>query len=88
VTAGLLTVTAGLLAVTVEIATLAASLAASLERAIPGAAVPSAGAEGLPFRPAGLPEPSPVAVFAAAVAATWPVAIGGAHLLARALARR
>lgn len=76
-----------LLAAIAGVAALADSLLATLERAGSGAIAPPAGPDDRRVVPVGLPDPSPVAVVALAFAAVPPVAVGGAHLLARALAR-
>jgi hypothetical protein len=81
-------VTGGLLAATAGVAALADSLVATLERTGSGPSAPPAEPDGLRVVSAGLPNPSPVAVVALAFAACPPLAVGGAHLLARALARR
>jgi len=86
--AALVAKVAGLLVATAVNAGLTASPAAAAGRAPTVSVSPTAAAIALRAGGAAFADWTPVAVVALALALCWPAAIGGAHFLARALARR
>lgn len=83
-----LTIVVGGLAVSAVVATHLGPLSLPFEHTSSSAVAPLLRPERPDLVPVGRSNASSIAVVALAAATWWPVAIGGAHLLARVLARR